>query len=163
MDFKLPKNIDDISDGELLPEDYYVMRIMKEPVVAENAKAREGLSEEDGAGKNVVLSLRVQSDKPEFNGRGFTKYLGIPNKADKNRFNSFTGQSYEDMKMQSLANWSSAFSGAEASGKGVSFEAGQEAWVYVAIGKDFRDADKDANVLDFNAQPKPLQNDLGVG
>ena len=74
--FTLPKDVDSIEEAVLLPEDFYNCVIIKEPVLKPNKKMENGLSEEEGAGYNLLVSIKTESEDPEFAGRWFTLYFG---------------------------------------------------------------------------------------
>ena len=159
-DFKLPKGIDEIVEGKLLDEGMYVVRITDEPQVVDNKKKQAGMSAEEGAGENLVVKLRIQSDKPDENGRAFTCYLPWPNEADALRPpNPFSGQPRLDEKIQKLVMWHAAFNGGTMpKGTKIKLEAGSEARIFVKKGVDNRDQDNpvERNEIDFNAIPEPL-------
>jgi hypothetical protein len=81
--FETNKALGDIERPELLPGDWYICRIMKEPVLKPNNKEKQGLSEAEGAGNNLNLFVRVQSENPKWNGRPFFLSLPWPTEHDE--------------------------------------------------------------------------------
>ena len=135
--FVMPKSVDDIQEPILLPEDWYVCRITKEPTLEDNRTAallKKGeMSPDDPkaakAGKNIVVSLATVSDIPEYNGRMFTLWLPYPGPGDDSRYDG-RGQSYEDSKIARIAEYCKAFSG-RGDGSDMNFAEGMQAQVYV--------------------------------
>lgn len=154
----LPKSFDDVQGANLLPKDWYVMRIVKDPTVEDNANAKAAAKGESHdaqkVGKNCVIYLRVQSENPTFHGRSFIKYLSLPTESDKVR-QMPNGQTVEDWKMEQIRNCAEAFAGQPVSGDQVSFEVGMQAAFYVGEELD-RSGQEMTNVLDMNVAPKPL-------
>lgn len=149
----LPKNIEDIETPEALPEDFYKLRIIEEPIVDSNKKKKDGGPDAPGAGDNLILSLRVQSDDPEHNGRPFRKWLGLPNENDKTDIMN-SGQTREDAKIAMLAKVEEGFTGRAPEGNEINLQAGMEAWCYVSRGLD-KSGTKFVNDLDFMQDIKP--------
>ena len=108
--FTLPKDVDDIEEAVLLPEDFYNCVIVKEPVLKPNKKMEVGLSEEEGAGYNLIIVLKTESDDPEFAGRWFTLYFGWPTLADENK-RDMRGSKISDKKMGDIIKFTLAFGG----------------------------------------------------
>jgi len=150
----LPKNIEDIQEPEALPEDYYRMRIVEEPLVDSNKKKKEGGSSAPGAGDNLILSLRVISEDPEYNGRPFKKWLGLPSEADRTDIMQ-SGQTREDQKIAMLARVEEGFSGSRPEGNEINLRAGMEAWCYITHGLD-QSGTRFVNDLDFMQEIKPV-------
>lgn len=157
----LPKAIGDIQEAQLLPEDYYVMKITQEPTIEPNAEMKKqeaGESfNEDKAGHNLVLRLRVEHDDPMINGRQFTKWLSLPKEGDESRVIESTGQTIQDFKLEQLSKWYEALSGqvADPSMESLSFEVGQRCAVHVETGEDFRTHEA-VSQINFNKDPKPV-------
>ena len=163
--FEFDKKMGDIEKAELLPDDWYVLRLVKEPnpKPSPNTKKKEGRSEEDGAGDNIILHFRVQHDNPKYHGRPFTKWLGVPNEYDKTHFSNFSGQKLEDEKQERIAAWAAALAGKDvkslANSKKANFNQGDECSVFICQEKDRRDGHEDddaKNAIDFNSVPQPL-------
>jgi len=160
--FKFNKPVGDIEQPQLLPDDWYVVRLVKEPKAMPNSKKKNGLSEAEGAGDNIVLNLRVQNDNPKWHGRPFTKWLGIPSEADEGTTNEWTGMKKSDEKLERIAQWAAAFAGKEitslAKNKNLEFNSGSECLVYITQEVDGREGHEDeiTNSIDFNSVPRPL-------
>jgi len=153
MSFKFPKSVNEIQGNVTLPEGFYRMRLVQEPVIADNRKKKDGLSEADGAGQNLILKFRVVSDDPSENGRAFTRYLPMPRPGiDENTFDNFTGQAMLDKKMEMIVSWVEAFGG-EIEEDEFTLRPGGEAAVKVII--EDRDG-QPSNSLCMNTVPKPL-------
>lgn len=170
----LPKNMDDIQEATLLDEDWYVMRISKDPTIKPNSVLRNFMKENNienpneglavalegnyvdeadrRPGLNWVIALRVVHDDPMINGRSFIKYLGIPNSSDKAR-TSTLGQTIEDEKMEKIRKTLEAFHGDTPHGNEAELEAGMTAQYYVIQEPSFRDENTLANALDINTDP----------
>ena len=153
MIIDLPKNIEDIVEPEALEEDYYLLRIVEEPTIEANKKLKEGGEEAPGAGYNLILSMRVQSDDPLVHGRQFKKWLGMPSEADKTDILP-SGMTREDSKISMLSRISSAFSGEQQTGQSITLSAGMEAWCYVSKVLD-QTGQRFVNELDFMQPLKP--------
>ncbi len=151
--FNVGKSIDDVHDPELMPEDWYPMEIVVEPIRELNAKQKVGGPEADGAGENIVLRLGVVSDIPEYNGRQLTKWLSLPNPSDEGKFTR-QGQSQEDWKISIIAAWATAFGG-KVEGEDVDFEIGGRAMVLIIQGLA-QDGTTIENKIDFNSLPRAI-------
>jgi hypothetical protein len=162
---KFNKNFNDIVEGKVLPEDWYECRLVKEPVVDVNSKARNaGLSMNsepsefesvDGAGKNLILDLRVQSEVPEYHGRPLRTWLPVPMPGDDSRFTPL-GQSQEDSKMQRIMEVIEAFGG-EIGDDEVHLEPGSSAMFYVEDVQHFADPQKRMNQISLNSTPRKVE------
>lgn len=152
MAFKFPKSVSEISSGSVLVPGYYRARLVKEPVIQDNRKKKDGLSEAEGAGQNLILKLRLISDDPTENGRAFTKYLPMPRDCDADEVDAFTGQPIIDRKMEAIVQWVEAFGGTIDEDE-FDLTAGGEAAIPIVI--EQRDG-QDTNSVDFNAPPKSL-------
>lgn len=154
MIITLPKNLEDVVEPEALPEDFYKLRIVEEPITDSNKKKKEGGPDAPGAGDNLILSLRVQSDQPEYNGRPFKKWLGLPSEADKNDVMQ-NGMTREDSKLKMLGRVQTAFAGVEPEGNEINLQAGQEAWCYITQSLDAEGV-RFVNDLDFMHEMKQV-------
>jgi len=150
--FELTKRVDEIQEPELLPEDWYLLRITREPRKEPNKAKREGGPDAEGAGDNLVLDMRVQHEDPAKNGRPFTKYLRWPQEGDDEEF--IGGQTKEDFLTQQIAQVASAFVGYDVEADQVEFEAGMEAQFYIVQGVDNRDGVTPRNEISMNIPPK---------
>jgi len=132
--FDTGKDLDDIQEPELLPEEWYSMEIIDEPERAMNKKMKEGGADAEGAGYNIVLKLEViYPDAPQYNGRKFTLWLSMPVEGDEDRFTA-AGQTIEDFKLDQIKKVAQGFAGKEISGSEVEFNKGMKADFYVKQG-----------------------------
>ncbi len=150
--FKLPKDAHDVQEPELLPKDWYKLRITKEPELVENNARKEGGPDAPGAGFNIVLRLASVSDKPIYNGRFFTQWLSLPTEADKDKYTN-QGQTIEDWKMDMIANVVAAFRGEKPSGNEIELMQGDEA-EYFIIQEEYNG--KLGNTIDRNVPPRAV-------
>jgi len=153
---------EDIQEPILMPEDWYVMEINKEPYEDKNKAwkdAGESLNLEEAskinekAGKNIVLQLKVVSDVPEYAGRVMTKWLSLPNPNDEGQYMN-NGQPKADWKASVIFTWAKAFGGMT-EGEEVSFGIGQKALVYIIQGADM-DGEGLVNEISMNVDPRPI-------
>lgn len=151
---RLPKNIEDIQEPEVLPEDYYKLRLIEEPEVAPNKKKQEGGETAPGAGNNLIMSMRVVSDNPEQNGRPFKKWIGLPTTADKTDVMK-SGMTREDSKLKMLGRIQAGFTGVAPEGDEINLQAGMEAWCYITQGLNQAGTGFE-NDLDFMQDIKPV-------
>lgn len=160
--FELGKDLSEITEPELLEDDWYQMRIVKEPKAEPNKAKRDKKTVAEGAGDNIVLRLRVMDEDPEKNGRPFTKWISLPSPGDDERFVEMgpqAGMTVQDAKLWRIRSWAAAFSGFKSEdfeGESVDFEVGDEAMVYVTTGVDFRDEERMVNEIDMNEDPRPV-------
>jgi hypothetical protein len=153
--FKLPKKISDVQDQQLLPEDWYIMRLSQEPTVEDNKKMKDGGAGAEGAGQNIVLKMVTVSENPVYNGRMFTMWLPLPNAADRDIF--FNGQSREDSKLERIAAVVSAFNGGNApAGDEFELHQGDEALFYVTTETAYNDDSRYVNAIDGKQAPRPI-------
>src|SRR5574343_1209370 len=90
-EFEIGKNLDEIQEkGALLEEDWYKVRLVKEPKLEPN-KVMKANGPKDKQRKNLVLNLRVVSDDPSINGRPFTRWLSMSNVNDFILIDEFPG------------------------------------------------------------------------
>ncbi len=156
--FELGKRKEDLQAPILLPEDWYTAEISREPYEAKNRKWKDGgedrpPEEIEGAGKNIVVNMRIASDVPEWAGRSLTKWLPLPNPSDVAKFTN-DGQPMEDWKLDTIYKWVAAFQG-DAEGSNVTLGTGAKAQVYVvqAIGQDGETME---NSISMNSDPRSL-------
>ena len=143
--FTLPKNTSDITEPVLLPEDWHILRIVKEPILKENnAKT----------GHNIVLQLRVQSDDPTFNGRPFTMWLPMPKAEDATNIMQ-SGMTIEDWKIQQITKIVEAFTGTPVEGNEFEMEVGQEAQFFIKTAPS-QDGQRLVNEIDRYQDPLPV-------
>lgn len=157
--FKMTKDFNDIQEPQLMPEDWYVMRVSKEPTQDPNKAMRDDGANAENAGYSIVVKLKSEVDDPEFNGRPFTIYLSLPNATDEGIF--VNGQPKVDWKEELIAKVTAAFHGLgadrwkELPGDEVEISEGMRAKFYVTQGVS-RDGSRminDVNVLANLPQP----------
>ena len=144
--FGFKKSVDDIKPAVLLPEDWYTVEILEDPTLQDNAKKRDGASQEDGAGENLVIAVAVQDDTPEYSGRRFTIYLPWPNDLDEEVYTG-GGQLKADAKMARIAKAVESFGGS-VDGEQFVLSVGMAAKVYVVQEMDNRNEGEIRNSLD---------------
>lgn len=156
----------DIQEAVLLPEDWYVMEIVKDSKdknrawkdAGEHLPILEAGRINKKAGENIVLKLKVISDIPEFNNRRLTKYLPLPNDLDTGEFTG-RGIPKADDKAEVIYAWVEAFCGL-VEGSEASFSPGQKALVYILQGQDLEG--KPTNEISMNIYPKQLGAGSGL-
>lgn len=159
-EFEIGKNLDEIQEkGALLEEDWYKVRLVKEPKLEPN-KVMKANGPKEKQRKNLVLNLRVVSTDPSINGRPFTKWLPMPNENDFTLIDEFTGVPRGDRMLSAAIKWSIAFGNDCSDGK-LHFESGQEAFVYVIQEYDNRIEDPSVddlrNSIDMNTVPRSVE------
>ena len=122
------KNVDDIEQPELMPEDWYVMELRDAPEVKPN-KAMQNDPESEKAGKNWVVPLVVATGDEEFDGRWFTLFLPLPKPGDDKKRTPM-GQTVEDQAMERIGQFVEAFGG-NIQGDTVSVKKGMRGQCYV--------------------------------
>ncbi len=156
--FGLPKSIDDIQEIEPLPEDWYKLRVSEEPELAPNKKANAGLSIEEGAGENMIIKFRSNTDDEKTTGRAFTLWLSWPNEADKEKETKL-GQTYEDFKLDQICAVAAALMGvakADLTGDEITIEPGMEAYFYIeSVARD--DGEGFFNRINTNMTPRIVE------
>lgn len=170
--FNVGKGKDDIQKGVLLPEDWYLMKITREPYQDKNSawkEAGESLPFQEAikinskAGENIVVNLKVESDVPEFDGRPFTKWLSLPNPSDESKYMN-DGQPKADWKAEWIHAYVEAFGGSSDGGE-VSLGEGQVALIYVVQEIDNR-TNENINSISMNVKPRSAEGStdpLGSG
>ena len=172
--FTSAKKLNEIQEVELLPEDWYLVRIVKEPRTVPNNHKKAGKPVEDGGGMNWQISLRVQHEKPEWHGRPLMISLPLPSAdvysedhdepeevgriIEECMINTVSGRTIYDEKLERIGRWAAAFAGYDYNEMGdevnLELSQGQEAMIYVGQGPSFRDPDKIVNEIDiFNSVP----------
>ena len=173
----MPKSIEEIESPEALEDDFYEMRLVKDPQIMPNKVLRaymkahnikkapealaqaigENYTDEDGKypSLNWVLDLRIVHEDPMVDGRGFRYYLPLPNDADKDRVNML-GQVVEDEKMEKIAAVAGALMGIDASGDTISLEANMSAMFPLETVVSFKDESKMVNQISLNQMPQPV-------
>lgn len=131
--FEFSKDVDDIEEPLLLPEDWYTVQIFKEPEILPNNKMKVD-PEQEGAGHNLVVKLKTTDQEPEFNGRVLTVWLPWPGPNDEEIYTG-KGQKQSDAKMERVVEFALAFGG-EVDGKKISLATGLEGSCYIVQGLD---------------------------
>ena len=170
--FESSKKMSDIQEPQLLPEDWYLVRIVKAPKEVPNNARKKGANVEDGGGVNWQVSLRIQHENPDYHGRSLMISLPIPCEdtypedaedyageiIEEHVFNNVSGRTIYDEKYERLGHWCAAFSGYAyeefLDEKSLELNQGAEAMIYVSQGPSFRDPDTIVNNIDiFNSVP----------
>lgn len=160
--FEIGIGKEDIQEAQLMPEDWYLWELTRDPYEGKNAawkEVGENLSFDDAyalnekAGKNIILNGKIISDVPEFNGRTFTKWLSLPNKFDEGLWMN-NGQPKGDWKAEQIYLWLEALQG-EAEGTKVNFVKGQKCYVYIEQGPD-QSGENTINQIGMNNAPRPV-------
>lgn len=164
---ELPKQMTDIERPLPLEEDWYLMKVVKQPVVQPNKKKRDGLAYDEGAGQNLVLRLRVVSDDKTINGRAFTKWVPWPvngdgdplgpddGDGDADHYDEYSGMLIVDRKMQDLGRIAAALKGVdEGEASPLDIAVGDQAYFYVVQQPSFRNPEEMEATIDINQFPK---------
>ena len=144
---RFAKPIDGIEEPTLLPEDWYVLQVVKPPKVEDNDKKKKGLSYDQGAGQNLVISLRTISDIPEYSGRAFTLWLPYPSEEDLTNYDG-GGMLKYDRKMERIAEFADKATGCSAEGEEVTILPNAMIGIYITQGLD-QQGQKLINNLDW--------------
>ncbi len=156
--FNLPKKAEDVEGGVNVPEDWYTLEILEEPVKEANKKAQSGLSEAEGGGENIILHLRLNHEDPIYDGRRFRIWLPYPNEYDKTAY-GIGGQTKEDSKMELIRDVYAVFAGIdsdEVSGDEIDFSIGDRAEFYVTQSLDQQGVKVINEVSVFKQLPRPV-------
>ncbi len=156
--FELTKKASDVEEGINVPEDWYALEILEEPVKEQNKKAAQGLSEAEGAGENIVLNLRLNHEDPRYDGRRFRVWLPYPNETDRKTF-GVGGQTKEDSKLELILAVYAAFAGLDpknVEGDEVEFSLGDRAEFYVTQALDQQGEKVINEVSVFKNLPRPV-------
>lgn len=157
-EYEVPKGKDEIIEGVLLEEDWYVIELVKDELRKNKIwrDAGEGLPIEDveGAGYSIMLVTKVVSDDAEANGRILTKYLSRVSPWDDGKYMN-DGQPKADWKINCQFEWSDAFAGPGGSPK-VVFRKGARCRMYI-VQTEGQQGDLE-NQFPMNVTPKPLED-----
>ena len=159
--FNMTKKAEDIKEGVPVPEDWYPLEILEEPLPPEecpNKKKQAGASEAEGAGDNIILQLRLNHDDPMYDGRRFRVWLPYPNETDKKTY-GVGGQTKEDSKLELIRDVYAAFAGLnpeDVEGDEIEFSLGDKAEFYVTHGLDQQGAKVIDEVNVFRNLPRPV-------
>jgi hypothetical protein len=129
------KSVDDIEEPELIPEDWYVFRVSEPPSVEENKAMKAKKSYADGAGKNLVISLRLISDIQEYSGRTFKLYLPYPVEEDLNQYDG-RGMLKYDAKLARIAEFAEKATGCNVEGSEITILPNAQVGLYLTQGLD---------------------------
>lgn len=164
--FESSKKVSEIQEAKLLPEDWYLTRIVKDPKEVPNNARKKGSEVVDGGGINWQITMRVQHDNPDYHGRPLLVSLPVPCEdkdedgkvIEETMINQVSGRTVYDEKYERLAQWCAAFAGFDFDSMGdetsLELSQGSEAMIYVNQGPDFRDPNKITNSIDiFNSVP----------
>uniref|UniRef100_A0A6H2A0D7 Uncharacterized protein n=1 Tax=viral metagenome TaxID=1070528 RepID=A0A6H2A0D7_9ZZZZ len=166
MKYVLNKPSSEIIEPEAIPQDWYLCKLVKEPVQMKNKKLQDGGVNADGAGFNLIFNLRVEDEDPEINGRGFRFIASLPNKSDEGKTTN-NGMSMIDFKEKSLVKIYAAFIGEEDSDKvdveSVEFTPGMKAYFFVERAPS-QDGTRYVNFTSLNAgaRAKPPEKVEGI-
>ena len=103
------KRIDEVAEAILLPEEWYDFVVIEDPKVAPNNAMRED-PESEKAGMNWIVTMKSQCDEPEFSGRRFTLFFGVPKESDEENYTQ-DGQKISDAKMERIVEFVKNFGG----------------------------------------------------
>lgn len=136
--FGFEKEVDDIEEPKLLPMDWYVHSVAKEPRVLPNGVVREVLGdkpeksalvellkENPKAGLTLFVDCTIVSEDEDFNGRESTLMLPYPSTADLDRRSPRSGMKVYDEKMERIVGLCEA-AGSEGDGESIDLAVGQE-------------------------------------
>lgn len=154
--FELPKNIDEIQEPELMPEDWYPFEISEDPTQEPNNAMKEGGPSAEKAGFNIVVKVRCIEPTPEYQGRPFTVWLPLPTEADASNYTPI-GQTMEDSKMGRIAEFVVGFGGAT-EGSSVALSKGLRGQLYVTQGLD-QSGQNVRNQIDSFAGARPFSKE----
>ena len=150
--FSFHKPIEDIEEPVLLEEDWYKARISKSPSIEPN-KAMKESSENEKAGHNLVISLRLTGNTLEgADGRMFTLYPPWPSEKDETLYDG-RGMKLSDAKIQRIAGIVDGFGGL-VDGTDIMLEEGMEGFVYITRGLDQQGQEMQNNIDLFSGVRK---------
>ena len=153
--FSFEKDVNDVAEPIAIAEGWYKARVTKEPEVKPNKKATEGLSYEEGAGKNMVINLMLaENSDDEVNGRTYTIWLPFPLEQDMGVLDN-RGMDKYDAKMARITQFAEAAVGAVADGQDVDINQGAMVGVYVNKGINQQSQQIENNVNAFNGFKDP--------
>lgn len=141
------KSVDDIEAPTLLGEGWKLMELMDEPKVEPNQAFKEDPNGEK-AGHNWLVHLATVSEEPEFSGRRFTLWLGIPKPGDEKKYTQ-NGQKIYDAKMSRIVQFVEAFGGT-ISGSRVSLGKGARGQCYVLQAINKQTGEVENSIDQFN-------------
>lgn len=154
----LGKSQDEIEAPVLMPEEWYPFEITKDPEVKPNAMMGEN-PEDPKAGHNWVVNLvTIDAAEPEFNGRRFTLWLGVPKPADNDLYTG-NGQKIYDSKMERIIDFVENFGGS-VDGAEVALKEGLRGQCYVLQGIG-QSGDVENKIDIFNSGYKPYEGEGG--
>ncbi len=129
--FDVGKDVGDIQEGELLPEDWYTMEITsvsQEP----NKALKEGGQTAEGAGFNIEIEMKTLHENEMLAGRPYKVWLALPREGDaENR--TKRGNTIEDFKIGQIRDYFEAFAKRSMAGSTVDFATGMQASMYIVV------------------------------
>ncbi len=159
--FNMTKKAEDIKGRVNVPEDWYNLEILEEPLPPEecpNKKKLAGASEAEGGGDNIILRLRLNHEDPMYDGRRFSVYLPYPNESDKKTY-AVGGQTKEDSKNELIVAVYAAFADLDpkdVEGDEIDFSLGDKAEFYVNQGLNQQGTEMINEVNVFRNLPRPV-------
>jgi len=147
-EFDMGKALDDIETPEPVPEDWYIGRIIDEPIVLPNSKRkafREAMGEDpdswpagtiepDDCGNNLIVKFRLESEDIEVNGRGpLTMWLPYPEERDK-ELRTGDGMIKYDKKMLRIAELAEKAEGCHMDGSIAVINDNSRVGIYIKVG-----------------------------
>jgi len=153
--FKFDKSISEIEDPELLPKDWYKMRISTKPEIQENSKK---------TGQNLFLRLKVVMPEEEmFDGRELPLWLSMPTEEDETRYDS-KGAKVSDSKMKRIVQFAECSGGAADEDE---FDISEGSTVYCYVDKRLdqggQDMENSINIFSgFKSEDDLLEDDAPV-
>jgi len=123
------KDQNDIEQPKPLPEEWYILQLLKAPEVKPN-KWKAADPEHEKAGDEWVAPIRIIHPDPEINGRRLIPLkLPLPGPKDKGKFTGI-GQPQYDAKMERIVKFCECFGG-EAKGRTAGVGAGACGQAYI--------------------------------
>ena len=141
------KNIEDIEEPTLLPEDWYIFRVTEPPKIEDNKAKKDKKTYSEGAGKNLIISLRSVSENPEHSGRAFKLYLPYPVAEDMENYDG-RGMMKYDAKLERIADFAEKATGCSAEGNEITILPNALIGIYVTQALD-QQGEKPINNLDW--------------
>lgn len=141
------KNIEDIEEPILLPEDWYIFRVTEPPKIEDNKAKKDKKTYTEGAGKNLIISLRSVSENPEHSGRAFKLYLPYPVAEDMENYDG-RGMVKYDAKLERIADFAEKATGCTADGNEITILPNALIGIYVTQSLD-QQGEKLTNNLDW--------------
>ena len=157
--FSFSKSVDDIAPPVLMEEDWYIAVLTDDPEIKPNAKKEKGLSEEDGAGDNLVLKLMIAEG--EHQGRRFNVYLPYPSEQDMERIDGI-GMNVYDAKLELISDFAEKATGCSVDGSEITIRKNARVGVYVSTGQG-RDKESIVNSIEVFRHGFMKASDIDTG